>query len=250
MEHHNKIYNQNSIRKPMNRKIKSLVAPILSLPFFLNIPSTINSQPIVPQFVNLEQKIISNSSKEVYLGNSLIPLINQKINSEKLPDFHIQVDKKNLRLKLFQKRRDEEVFLLETSVALGRKGWGTPAGNFYLRRIINLPIWYPPVWANTKKIQKPGKNNPYGLWMSELSKRDEKGTHDFSISGDSLIRIHSTDEPLSIGKYLSHGCIRLPPEFAEELFPAFLHYLPHKEPKKNARGIIYPLEKTIPVIIR
>jgi murein L,D-transpeptidase YcbB/YkuD len=86
--------------------------------------------------------------------------------------------------------------------------------------------------------------------MSELSKKNEKGDYAFSVPGDSGIRLHSTNNPKSIGTYSSHGCIRLSPPVAEELFPTLLKYIPHKEPKKNERGIIYPLDRIIPVTIR
>ena len=247
MEHHNKSYKPIFQIKSMNRLIRTLGMPLLSIPFFISPLYSETQNQTVQTFSQprLEEKAKNLPLGSTYENNSLISSIGQKLNPEEFPNFYMNIDKKSLRLRIFQKRNEEGILLLESPVALGRKGWETPLGNFYLRRIINLPVWYPPAWAKTNKVPKPGKNNPYGLWMSELSTQNEKGTHDFSVSGDSMIRVHSTDEPSSIGKYVSHGCIRLPPKFAEELFPALLHYISHGEPRKNARGIIYPLEKAI-----
>ena len=79
--------------------------------------------------------------------------------------------------------------------------------------------------------------------MSELSRDALPGNHGFGVQGDTHIRIHSTNNPRSIGRYASHGCIRLDPNVANELFPALLHYLPHDPGQKNGRGIVHPLHE-------
>jgi hypothetical protein len=172
------------------------------------------------------------------------------------------VDTMNLSIRVYKQKKPKteviqefngtDISLLVQPVALGQnlKGkFSTPTGKFFLRRIINYPLWIPPDWAKDKTVPKPGRNNPYGLWMSELSKYNEIGNCDWSVSGDTNIRIHSTNLPSSIGTFSSHGCIRLHPDIAEELFPAILHYTPHGEGKKTSRGIIFPLEKPIPLEI-
>ncbi|MFH1801239.1 MAG: L,D-transpeptidase [archaeon] len=164
-------------------------------------------------------------------------------------DLNMKVDKNKLKLTIYQEYDSEKIKLLDTSVALGMNHFPTPIGDFFLRRIINYPIWYPPKWANTNIVPKPGKNNPYGLWMSELSRISGPGNYDWGVSGDTNIRLHSTNKPDSIGKYSSHGCIRIHPHIAEELFPFLLHYIPHEEERKTSRGIIYPLKKPIKISI-
>lgn len=236
----------------MNKLFNSFTAslfliPILNHPGFPNVSES-NSQG--NEFTILEEKINSMESNLLVKESSLDYRIKQSLNAEESPNFYIAVDKKNLILHLFQKSKGYDTLLLQTPVALGRQGHSTPSGNFYLRRVVENPFWYPTKSSKSKVPSKPGKNNPYGLWMSELLRQNEPGNYDFPISGDTTIRIHSTNAPSSIGKYASNGCIRLPPFVAEELFPIFLRYIPHKEPKKNARGIIYPLEKTIPVFVK
>lgn len=167
--------------------------------------------------------------------------------------FYFEVYKEKVpRLILFNKNENTHDIskLFETNVALGTKKKPTPSGTFYLRRIVENPFWYPPSWSKQKKPSKPGKNNPYGVWMSELSKINAPGDYDFSVSGDTQIRLHSTNAPESIGTYSSHGCIRLHPNVAEELFPYLLEHISHLPPKKNSRGTIYPLKKTIPITIK
>jgi len=234
----------------MRKRINSFLISIFSLPILFNLFIANAPKASAQQFsqTKLEEKVVDSSLEESYKTNSLIPLINSNLNPAENPEFYIGINKARLKLRIFQKQ-EERTFLLETPVTLGRKGWETPSGTFYLNRIINYPRWFPPKWAKTKIIPKPGKDNPYGLWMSELFTVDKKGEYAPWSSGDSMIRIHSTDEPSSIGKYVSHGCIRLHPSIAEELFPAMLYYLSHGKGKKTAKGIIYPLEKTIPIKI-
>ena len=174
-------------------------------------------------------------------------------------DFKMRVSKKKLKLFVYHKNDPQDVLLLETSVALGgsgydhaqgrRRGFGTPSGKFYLKRVINYPYWFPPGWAKQTSPSKPGRRNPYGIWMSELSRDDQPGSYSFAVAKDTNVRIHSTNRPDSIGKYASHGCIRVHPDVADELFPALLRYISHQKGKKNNRGTIYPLNRTVPVKI-
>lgn len=168
---------------------------------------------------------------------------------EKHMDIHMVVSRGETSLSVFQKYNHKDILLLKKGVALGREGYSTPKGQFYLQRIVSSPVWYPPKWANVKGPQKPGKDNAYGIWMSELSTLANSGNYHFSVEGDSKLRIHSTNEPSKTEGYFSHGCIRMHPNIAEELFPALLHYTPHKEGRKNSRGTIYPLDKPIPLRI-
>ena len=175
-------------------------------------------------------------------------------------DIEIKIDKKEISAKVYQKYNGEEILLAYFPVAIGGKNkdyklkkirdFETPSGEFYLQRVVKNPFYYPPLWdKNTKKVY-PGKNNPYGLFMSELASKDEKGDYLFKPKSDfDGVRIHSTNRPNSMGKKASHGCVRVHPDMAEELFPFLLHYTPHLEMKKNIRGEIIPFEKNIKVII-
>ncbi|MCA9795340.1 MAG: L,D-transpeptidase, partial [Candidatus Eremiobacteraeota bacterium] len=89
-------------------------------------------------------------------------------------------------------------------VAVGSPDRQTPVGEYkIIVRTVN-PTWLPPEWAGITEPVGPGPENPLGdRWMG-LS-RPGYG-------------IHSTNSPSSIGGAVSHGCIRMYPELARELF--------------------------------
>ena len=174
-------------------------------------------------------------------------------------DFQGEVDKNDLKFRLYQNFQGRDILLLETPVAIGgvlkdystgkHRLFPTPSGTFYLERVIFEPWYYPKEWAKEKKVQRPGIKNAYGLWMAEFYKKDLPVDYAFSYPHDADFRIHSTNDPKKVGTRSSHGCIRLHPDIAAEMFPAILHYTKHKEPKKNGRGTVYPLEKSIKIKI-
>ncbi len=94
-------------------------------------------------------------------------------------------------------------------IAVGKRRWETPLGRFVINNKTINPHWRVPpkmarVYNISKKLIPPGKGNPLGkYWI-----------------GTSLphIGIHSTNNISSIGKTTSHGCIRMYPKDAEELF--------------------------------
>ncbi len=89
-------------------------------------------------------------------------------------------------------------------VAIGRRGWETPTGDFTIVNKRKNPTWFPPKWAIEEKPVPPGPKNPLGdRWMG-LS---EPG-----------YGIHATNAPATIGRYRSHGCIRMYPEHAHALY--------------------------------
>jgi lipoprotein-anchoring transpeptidase ErfK/SrfK len=92
------------------------------------------------------------------------------------------------------------------NVAVGKKKWETPVGNWVVMdKIIN------PGWTSfiTGKVYPPGKNNPLGTRWIEFWK-DPK-------SKDS-IGFHGTNDINSIGKAASHGCVRMYKRDVEELY--------------------------------
>lgn len=94
---------------------------------------------------------------------------------------------------------DGEVKKIYT-VAVGKPSTPSPVGTFTIeRRVAN------PTYAHNGKVVPPGPNNPVGTrWMG------------LSIHG---YGIHGTNEPHSIGKAASHGCIRMARADLEEFYP-------------------------------
>jgi hypothetical protein len=83
-------------------------------------------------------------------------------------------------------------------IAVGEAGHPTPTGNFTVRRIIWNPGWVPPnaPWAKDKKPTPPGDpKNPMGRVKIFFAEPD--------------YFIHGTNEPGSIGRAASKGCIRM-----------------------------------------
>jgi hypothetical protein len=85
------------------------------------------------------------------------------------------------------------------SVAVGKPSTPSPTGTFTTeRRVAN------PTYRHNGKTVLPGPGNPVGSRWMGLSK------HGFGI--------HGTNEPKSIGKAASHGCIRMAKEDLEEFY--------------------------------
>ena len=86
------------------------------------------------------------------------------------------------------------------TVAVGKPSTPSPVGTFTIeRRVAN------PTYQHNGKTVPPGPRNPVGTRWMGLSK------HGYGI--------HGTNEPNSIGKAASHGCIRMAKADLEELYP-------------------------------
>jgi len=89
-------------------------------------------------------------------------------------------------------------------VAIGMPGWETPTGDYTIANKAKNPTWFPPEWAAEENPVPPGPDNPLGdRWMG------------LSIRG---YGIHATNAPASVGRYSSHGCMRMYPEHAHALY--------------------------------
>ncbi len=109
------------------------------------------------------------------------------------------------------------------ALAVGRRSWPTPTGDYHLCNKTRNPTWTVPpsiqeemALAGQEVLEKvpPGPQNPLGAyWM---------GT---SASG---VGIHATNRPWSVGSSVSHGCIRMLPEEITQLYPQVEVGLPVK----------------------
>lgn len=94
-------------------------------------------------------------------------------------------------------------------VGIGREAFETPVGTTKVVRKVAWPAWYPTRSARAEDPDlpayvPPGPDNPMGA-------------HAIYLAWPTYA-IHGTNKPDSIGRRGSHGCIRLYPEDAEELF--------------------------------
>jgi lipoprotein-anchoring transpeptidase ErfK/SrfK len=95
------------------------------------------------------------------------------------------------------------------AVATAKPGYTTPSGVWTIWDKRENPTWYNPAldsWgASMPAVVPGGPGNPMG-------------TRAIYIDAPGLIRIHGTTDPSSIGRYASHGCIRMQNEEVEDLF--------------------------------
>jgi len=105
---------------------------------------------------------------------------------------------------------DDEL-LIVYPVAVGREGAGW-TGSATIERMVDGPTWHPTADQKKKRrlpdVVPPGPNNPLGEYALYL----------YQNGRDTLIRIHGTNNPSSIGKAVSDGCFRMRNEHVGELF--------------------------------
>lgn len=119
--------------------------------------------------------------------------------------YYIIIQKSTRKLHLYK----DGVLQKSYPVAVGKNAkdkvrendMATPEGHFHVRSINNSITWRY-TSPTTGNVSNPGV---YGPWFFSLN------TTEGSFSGGSWngIGIHGTSSPSSIGKYVSHGCIRL-----------------------------------------
>jgi lipoprotein-anchoring transpeptidase ErfK/SrfK len=113
-----------------------------------------------------------------------------------------------LTLKLKEKKvyvyKDGKV-VANYPVAIGKKGWETPTGEWYVMEKITNPGW---TSFKNGSVISPGKQNPLGeRWIG------------FWTDGKDVIGFHGTPDVKSVGKAVSHGCVRMFDKDVKALFP-------------------------------
>ncbi|MFN9643539.1 MAG: L,D-transpeptidase [Cyanobacteriota bacterium] len=105
-------------------------------------------------------------------------------------------------------------------VAVGMPGWETPVGQFTVIEKQANPTWEHPASGH---LLPPGPENPLGSrWIG--FHRDCRGRSGFNgqqhlvLKGCVEAGFHGTPNRASVGRAVSHGCVRLLDEHAKELF--------------------------------
>jgi L,D-transpeptidase ErfK/SrfK len=131
-------------------------------------------------------------------------------------------------------------------VGLGRSGWRTPTMTTYVIKKEKNPVWHVPkdiveyaesMGQNLPNEIPPGKDNPLGDYALYLS-----------YSGYLL---HGTNDPDSVGRYASSGCIRLSSEtiamlYSEVNVGTIVHII-HASDKVGWSNSVLYLEKHVSV---
>ncbi|MBW4516295.1 MAG: L,D-transpeptidase [Timaviella obliquedivisa GSE-PSE-MK23-08B] len=93
-------------------------------------------------------------------------------------------------------------------VAVGKKGWETPTGQFKVTSMLENPGWTNPF---TGEVVSAGADNPLGeRWIQ------------FWTDGQNAIGFHGTPSRESVGRAASHGCVRMYNEDVRELYALVL----------------------------
>lgn len=107
----------------------------------------------------------------------------------------------------------DDVAVADFPVGLGRATWQTPPGRYRIVGRRRDPTWHVPRSIQeemrqegepVKKKVAPGPENPLGKYWLQLSAPG--------------YGIHGTNAPWTVGKYTTHGCIRLFPNAIERLY--------------------------------
>jgi lipoprotein-anchoring transpeptidase ErfK/SrfK len=116
----------------------------------------------------------------------------------------VTIDRAHFRLRLWKNLRLAHTY----TIAVGRQGLETPAGQYEINdRQVN-PSWHVPnsAWAGALagKVIPPGPDDPIkARWLGF-----------YNGAG-----IHGTEEISSLGTAASHGCIRMSIPDVEQLYP-------------------------------
>lgn len=99
---------------------------------------------------------------------------------------------------------DEGREVARHDIAVGQPRYKTPTGPMEIKTIIWNPWWIPPnsPWARGERKQPPGPRNCLGPVKMLM----EQG-----------IRLHGTNKDSSVGRAVSHGCLRMHNEEASDL---------------------------------
>ena len=105
-------------------------------------------------------------------------------------------------------------------VAIGRPGWETPVGQFSVIELVREPVWVHPA---TGQQVPPGAANPLGSrWIGFVEdcslRRGFNGQPNLVVRACATAGFHGTPQRSSVGRAVSHGCVRLLDEHIRELF--------------------------------
>ena len=153
----------------------------------------------------------------------LAPEISDAVALRSVPPTLLQQSGRQLVLN----RQKRQLMLLENGTlkrrypaAVGTVGWETPVGSFQvLDKQVN-PVWEHPV---TGAAIPPGMQNPLGSrWIGfhrDCSGRQGwDGERYLDVQGCTVAGFHGTPHRWTVGRAVSHGCVRLYDEHVQEVF--------------------------------
>ncbi|HMG86655.1 MAG TPA: L,D-transpeptidase [Terracidiphilus sp.] len=129
------------------------------------------------------------------MGQQAAPVQTTPVQATPVAKRVIVVSLEDKKLALVEDGQVKKVY----TVAVGKPSTPSPTGQFTIARRVKNPTY-----SHDGKTVLPGPGNPVGTrWMG------------LNIKG---YGIHGTNEPKSIGKAASHGCIRMAKKDLEEMY--------------------------------
>ena len=133
------------------------------------------------------------------------------------PGLHVVMLRERRRLLLL-----ESGALLDSfPVAIGMPGWETPTGHFEVLQKIPDPVWVHP--GSGERVEEQGPDNPLGShWIAFHRDCLGRDAHDgeawITIKGCTTTGFHGTPPRWTVGRAVSHGCVRLYNEDVSALY--------------------------------
>ncbi|MCB4427930.1 L,D-transpeptidase [Synechococcus sp. MU1643] len=125
-------------------------------------------------------------------------------------------------------RGRRRVFLLDNGelrnsfpVAIGMPGWETPTGIFEVLQKFPNPVWVHPV--SGERVEEQAPKNPLGShWITFHRDCLGRDAHDgeawITIKGCTTTGFHGNPHRWTVGRAVSHGCVRLYNEDVSSLY--------------------------------
>jgi lipoprotein-anchoring transpeptidase ErfK/SrfK len=105
---------------------------------------------------------------------------------------------------------------LRYTVSVGKDGFGW-AGTAHIGRRAEWPEWRPPM-EMIERAAAHGQFIPFSLEGGRANPLGARALYLFEGSRDTLYRIHGTNEPRTIGRSVTSGCIRMRNEDVVDLY--------------------------------
>ncbi len=129
------------------------------------------------------------------LAVGMVAVLAGEALAQNTPTRRVVVSLEDRKLALVEDGQVKKVY----TVAVGKPSTPSPVGTFTIERRVRNPTYH-----HDGKTVLPGPGNPVGTRWMGLSKQG--------------YGIHGTNEPKSIGKAASHGCIRMAKADLEEFY--------------------------------
>jgi lipoprotein-anchoring transpeptidase ErfK/SrfK len=132
--------------------------------------------------------------------------LSTSIGTLQTPDNELMWVEVSLGDRVLRLHQGDRTVLKEMSIAVGKTSTPTPTGNFEVMEMVENPIWQNP-WEPSVVYKEGDSANPLGArWIG------------FKKSGENDYGIHGTLNQDSLGKAVTHGCIRLSNEDISYLY--------------------------------